>query len=121
MSLTYSIDPSRRLVTILGEYADADEWRAVLTALLRDPDFQRGFGFVRDLRDARNPVDVETVMRIIRVVRDIWPVLGPSRAAIVTPREMDSAAVVAHALAQDHNLPLRAFTSYDAALDWVCG
>jgi hypothetical protein len=55
------------------------------------------------------------------VVREFWEELQVSRAAIVTPRDMDTPAVVAHALAQEQEIPLRAFTSYDAAIEWIQG
>jgi hypothetical protein len=32
---------------------------------------------------------------------------------------MQDAAMVAHALADDAQMPIRAFTSYEAALDWL--
>lgn len=119
MALTYAIDPSKRLVVITGEYATQDDWRELLAAVLRDPAYQRGFSFLRDLRKATTPVDADTVARIVDVVRAAWGALGPERAAIVTPRDMQDAAMVAHALADDAQMPIRAFTSYEAALDWL--
>lgn len=119
MALTYTIDPIRRIVTIAGEYADAGEWRVILEAILGDPGYAPGCGFIRDLRHARRPVDGPAVMRIIAVVREFWPYLRPTRAAIVTPRDLDAPALMAHALADEQHLPLRAFTSHDAAEAWV--
>ena len=119
MALAYAIDPSKRLVVITGEYATQDDWRELLAAVLRDPEYQRGFSFLRDLRKATTPVDADTVARIVGVVRAAWGALGPERAAIVTPRDMQDAAMVAHALADDAQMPIRAFTSYEAALDWL--
>ena len=119
MPLTYEIDPGRRLVTIEGEYADEADWKALLMALMHDPAYERGFGFLRDLRSAQHPVDAATVVRIFEVVRSFWDILGVRRGAIVTPRNMDAAAVVAHALADEEHLPLCAFTSYDAAMEWL--
>jgi hypothetical protein len=119
MALTYEIDPGRRLVTITGEYADEAGWKALLLALIDDPAYERGFAFLRDLRSARHPVDASTVVRIFEVVRPFWDLLGARRGAIVTPRNMDAAAVVPHALANAEDLPLRAFTSYDAAMEWL--
>lgn len=119
MPLSYHIDTERRLVTITGEYADDTEWRALLRRIGDDPAHQPGFAFLRDLRSARHPVDASTVMRIVAVVREFWEELRVSRAAIVTPRDRDAPAVVAHALAQEQEIPLRAFTSYDAAIEWL--
>jgi hypothetical protein len=52
-------------------------------------------------------------------VRRFWPLLKPSRAAVLTPREFDPAVLAAHALADSFGLPLRMFTSYDAAMEWL--
>ena len=119
MPLHYTIDTAQQLITITGEYADAAEWRVLLGQILSDPRRRTGFSFLRDLRGASTPVDAETVIGIIDVVRRFWPQLQPSRAAIVTPRELDPAAFVAHALADAQNMPLQAFTSYDDALQWL--
>jgi hypothetical protein len=119
MPLTYAIDAELGLVTIRGEYAAAGEWHEMLARLLADPRRKAGMGFLRDLRDATKPVDVETVVGIIRVVRRFWPQLQPSRAAVLTPLVIDPAALVAHGLADAQHIPLRTFTSYDEALSWL--
>jgi len=119
MPLHYSIDTVHELVTITGEYAQADEWRELLGRVLNDPRRRPGFAFLRDLRDATTPVDAAAVVGIIDVVRRYWPQLQPSRAAIITPREIDPAALVAHALADAQQIPLQTFTSYDDAMAWL--
>lgn len=119
MPLEYTIDPSRRLVIITGEYGDDVEWRDVLERVGADPDYAAGFSFLRDLRNARHPVTPQVVARIVAVVREAWPLLQPRRAAMVAPRDLESPVMVAHALADDAEIPLRAFTSYDAALEWL--
>ena len=75
--------------------------------------------YLRDLRGATKPVDVETVLGIVRVVTQFWPELRPSRAAVLTPLVIDPAALVAQALADAQDIPLRTFTSYDEALAWL--
>lgn len=119
MPLAYAIDKPRRLVIITGEFANQDDWRVLLAAVLRDPAYERGFSFLRDLRKATRPVDAETVARIVAVVRAAWDALGARRAAIVAPREVQDPAMVAHALADDAHMPIQAFTSYEAALEWL--
>jgi hypothetical protein len=119
MPLAYVIDRGQRLVVITGEYADDGQWRALLQRIAHDPDHEPGFSFLRDLRSAKHPVDPSTVMRIISVVREFWALLQVRRAAIVTPRDQDTPALVAHALAQDEQIPLQAFTSYNAAVEWL--
>jgi hypothetical protein len=119
MALGYFIDPAQKLITITGEYADAEEWEALLARLLHDPLLTPGCGFLRDLRGAEVPVDVGTVVGIMDAVRRFWPLLQPSRAAVLTPREFDPAAMAAHALADGEGIPLRMFTTYEAAIEWL--
>jgi hypothetical protein len=121
MPLSYAIDPTQRLVTISGEYADADEWARLLNDVLRDPMREAGFGFLRDLRGATKPVDAATVVQIVAVVRRLWPLLQPTRAAILTPHRLDAAAFVAQALSESQQLPLRVFQSFDEAIAWLNG
>ena len=93
VALSYVIDSDRRLLTITGEYADAVEWNRLLTAVLDDPALRPGFAFLRDLRGATNPVEPATVVGIVDVVRRFWPKLQATRAAILTPRDVDPAAL----------------------------
>ena len=92
MPLAYTIDPDEKLITISGEYANAEEWKRLLGEILRDSRRQPGFAFLRDLRTAKHPVDAVAVVGIIDVVRRFWPELQPCRAAVVTPLEFDPAA-----------------------------
>lgn len=120
MPLEYRIDPDARIVTITGDYADADGWRTLLTAVATDPAYQPGFNFLRDLRYAEHPVSAEAVIGIVAVVRKFWNVLGASRAAIVTrPGAIDYPAVIAQALANDEHIALQVFPSYDEAVAWL--
>ena len=118
MPLSYSIDEHERLVTITGEYATAEEWQAFMDQVVNDSRRQAGFRYLRDLRGATRPVDASAVVRIIEVVRSVWPALQPSRVAVVASTDIDPAAV-AHALAGEHHMPLMAFTSYDQAMKWL--
>ena len=120
MPLTYTIEPTQRVITILGEYADADEWKTLLARVLNDPRRQPGFGFLRDLRGASTPVSADTVVGIMDVVRGFWPLLQPARAAVLTPRDVDTAALTAHAIADASDIPLRVFNAYEDALEWLC-
>ena len=119
MPLAYSIDPVERIVTITGDYADAAEWRTLLGAVLRDPEYRPGCYFIRDLRASTHPVSAQAVIGIMAVVREFWQRLGVRRAAIVTRPGIDDPAVIAQALAEDEHLPLRAFTAYDDAVRWL--
>jgi len=119
MSLAYRIDPADGVVTITGDYGDAAGWRVLLNAVAQDPDYHRGFNFIRDLRDSAHPVSAATVVGIIAVVRQFWDALGATRAAIVTRPGIDYPAVIAEALADEEHIALRAFTSYDDAVSWL--
>ena len=119
MPLAYHIDQQQRLVTITGDYAEPAEWQVLLGNVRADPGFRPGFAFLRDLRKSAHPVDAHTVMGIIAVVRQMWTPLGVRRAAMVTRPGIDVPASVAHALAEDENMPLRAFTSYEDAVAWL--
>ena len=119
MALTYRLDKVRRVVTITGDYADASGWRALLETISKDPAFGPGFNFIRDLRESRHPVDATTVLNIITVVRHYWTILGVRRAAIVMGAREHDPALIAHALAGEHDLAVRAFISYDDAMDWL--
>jgi hypothetical protein len=119
MPLAYTIDTEQRLITITGEYASAEAWKALLSRMLHDPRRESGFAFLRDLRLATTPVDAATVAQIIEAVKGFWPYLQPSRVAILTPSELDPAALAAHALADAHQLPMQMFTSYREAVAWL--
>ena len=119
MPLTYVIDPSQRIITITGDYAEPDEWRVLLTAIAADARVAGEYGFLRDLRASAHPVGADAVIGIIAVVRQFWTVLGARRAAILTRPGIDLPAMIAHALAEDQHLPLRAFNSYDDAVAWL--
>jgi|SRR5215204_1252265 len=121
MPLAYAIDPERRVVTITGDYSEPDEWRRLLTAVGADPAYSRGHGFLRDLRGSSSPVSIMSVIGILAVVREFWTGLGVTRAAILTRPGIDALANVAHALAEDERLPVRAFDSYDDAVAWLEG
>ena len=113
-------DQIQRLVET-GDYADAEAWAALLSQVLHDPRREPGFAFLRDLRGATTLVDAATVVGIIEAVRRYWPFLQPARVAILTPRQLDTAALTAHALADTHQLPMKMFTSLDAAMEWLRG
>ena len=121
MTLTYTLDSTQRLITILGEYAHPDEWEQLLSRVLHDPRYAPGFAFLRDLRAASAPVDATTVLGIMHVVRGFWPLLRPGRVAVLTPRTVDPAALTAAAIADTENIPLKVFNSYQDAIEWLRG
>jgi hypothetical protein len=38
---------------------------------------------------------------------------------MLTSRELDPAALTAHGIADSYGLPIRMFTNYDAAMQWL--
>ena len=119
MALDYTLDREHRLVTITGDYSTPDAWAALLARIQRDTRLKPGFAFLRDLRAARTPVDAAAVVGIMDAVRRAWPLVQPSRGAILTPHTFDVNALTAHALADSHGLPVRMFTNYEAAIEWL--
>ena len=117
--LVYTIDPDQGLLTIAGEYAGPEEWKSVLSRVLADPRCRPGLFMLRDLRDATTPTSAETVVEVINVVREFWPKLQLSRYAVVTSLNLDPAALVAQALADREQLPMRIFTTREEALQWL--
>ena len=119
VTLSYTIDEARGLITITGDYADPAEWERLLTALETDPRRPEAPLILRDQRGGTTPVDAATVVGIMEVVRRFWSRLRIRRAAVLMPRDMDPPALIAHALADAENIPIQAFTTYDAAIDWL--
>jgi len=120
VALSYTVSSAEPLVVISGEYADPVECSRLLIEIVRDPRCQGGCAFLRDLRSAHHPVDVWTVVAVVDLIRQHWLTVQPCRAAIVTRiDELDIPIQVAQALADTHQISIRAFDSYEAALAWL--
>jgi hypothetical protein len=114
----YRIDSAQKLIFVTGGYATPAEWTALLERLIADPERRPGFGYLRDLRTVTAEVDVATVRAVVAVFRRMWAQLEISRVALVTGSVL-SAAAVAQVLGTEQEMPVRAFTDYAAAVDWV--
>jgi hypothetical protein len=119
MSLEYSVDAERRLVTIRGDFTAPTEWVALAGSLLRDPRVKSHFAFLRDLRGVKETHSPATVLAVFRIVQRFWPTFRPIKGAIVTERGNNYAAQVAQALADGDDLPIRVFTDFEEAVEWV--
>ena len=119
MGLEYAIDAARAVVTITGECVRASEWELLLARAIADPAWRPGLVALLDQRHGRQSMDVAAVMETMAIVFRVWPTLGLRRAAIVTRHDILAPALVAHALADAENIPIRSFTSYDVALEWL--
>ena len=119
LTLNYIVDRQEQLITIVGEYGEAAEWRALLRRMLHDPRIQPGFAILRDRRSAPTPADVEVIVGVMDAIRRFWPHIQPSRAAILISRECDPIRLAAYSLAQACGLSVATFTSYDEARRWL--
>src|SRR4051794_34419441 len=115
MPLTYEIVPDDAIVTIRGDFATPDEWRAVLTHIadaLRD---QTGLiGILRDRRGATAPVDAHTIVSIIDVIAQLWSGVRLCGIAILTGEADDLPGQIAVAVADSCGIPLMASDSEEA-------
>lgn len=116
--LAYRIDPQRRLATIEGEYGSAEEWRALLIRMLKDPAWASGLAALRDVRHASTKVTVQEVVASMQVINELWGSVRLSRAAILTD-DWETPALAAHVLAESSGLPMRMFTDEAQALAWL--
>ena len=121
MALDYKIEPSRQLVMITGEYASATEWLLFVGRLRRDPLFKPHSKFLRDLRGSSRPPNSAMAMAIFNVIQRFWPELKVVRWAVLTDEAQDLVPLAMQALGEQNNLPIRAFTSLDAAQVWLDG
>ena len=117
--LAYSISATERLVTITGQVGTIEDWRALLMSILHDPQLQPGFAFLRDRRGSVASVEGATIIGVVDAIRRFWPHIQPSRAAILVSEASDAGAAAAHALADAHGFCVRAFKSYDDAIEWL--
>ena len=120
MALSYLIDATQHVITISGDCAERAEWNVLLGRILNDPLHQPAFGFLRDLRDSKTLIDDEHIIGILEVVGHFWPLLRPSRAAVVLPLNVgiDSLTTAQRIAASEHR-PLGVFFSYQDAMDWL--
>ena len=119
--LAYSVDPLRRVVTITGEFTSPSEWVTLAMQLKREAGVNGQFAFIRDLRGVQRTHPPATVLAVFRIVQGFWPTFGPRKGAIVTDPGNLHAPQVAQALADAENLPIRLFTDYDEAVEWIEG
>jgi hypothetical protein len=123
-ALSYSIDTMLGVVT-LTFYAQPtfEEWRSVVQELLADPAYKPGTSILSDRRqlpDAKEPVATATVHRMAEFVGQAhrefrrW-------AVVVRPTQLGEygMARMYGMLVERHNVLLRTFTDFDAAMTWL--
>jgi hypothetical protein len=120
MPFNYTIDSTLGLVTLVFHGADTAAWKILLSRVYHDPRRQDGSALLCTVCSA-DPPDAATVLDVIDTLQRFWPLLQPSRAAVLTSADFDSAALNGRAAERDRLMPLRVFNSHDSALRWVTG
>ena len=122
MPVTYHLDQRERLVylTVAGD-ASYNEWEASMLAILADPSYRPGFGFLIDRRDATAPAS-DYIRRVIAFNRAHRGELSRGRRAVVVGSVADfGMGRMAEILGEDLPFPMRVFTNFDEALRWLLG
>jgi len=86
MPIRFSVHPTARLVTYSVEgKTTREDVRKFLDAVLADPDFERGYGFLGDRRKAGGDPDMAYVRAFAREVAGRARLLAPCRWAVAAP------------------------------------
>ena len=121
MSLTYSIDPAAGVVELryFGRQ-DFAEWSAVMYAILEDPAFAEGYGFLSDRRLVSEVPTTDFVQATLTFLRTHQARLGASRwAAIVNDAASYGMGRMAQQLGEALPFPIEIFTDPGRAHRWV--
>jgi hypothetical protein len=124
MPLHYRIDSSQSLTYLIAAdpltFAD---WQVALDAVLADPRFKQGFGFISDRRQVVADKSMEDLPKMAGYLRQHAEQLGQCRWAVVVAPEAKLAhgwAVVASELVDGSTeIEPAVFTDVEAALAWV--
>jgi hypothetical protein len=122
MPISFEVDARRRLVRLgyTGATPNIQAWEAVMTAILQDPRYQPGFGFLIDRR-AVPPPDAPFVRATVLFRENHAAELAGARWAVVVSDPANyGMARMGQALgdAQTH-VQQRAFTDVDEAEAWL--
>ena len=121
MSLTYSIDAAAGVVELryFGRQ-DFAEWSAVMYAILEDPAFAEGYGFLSDRRLVSEVPTTDFVQATLTFLRTHQARLGASRwAAIVNDAASYGMGRMAQQLGEALPFPIEIFTDPGRAHRWV--
>lgn len=120
MPLSYELTHSGRIVIIRGDFADLHEWRGILEEIAsRWQDREGVVGILRDRRLANAPISQATIMSVVDLIADVWSGVRARGIAVLTARVHHFPEQIAAAVADLRGIPLQAFDSEDAALDWL--
>jgi hypothetical protein len=121
MSLAYSIDPVAGVVELRysGSY-DIAEWSSVMHAILQDPAFRAGYGFLSDRRLVSEAPTTEFVQGTLSFLKTHQAVLRASRwAAIVGDAASYGMGRMAQQLGEALPFPIEIFTDAGRARRWL--
>jgi hypothetical protein len=124
MPLQYRIDSNQSLIylTAADPLTFAD-WQSALDAVLADPCFKQGFGFISDRRQILADKSMEDLPKMAGYLRMHARQLGKCRWAVVVPAEAKVAhgwAVVASELVDGSTqIEPAVFTDVNAAVSWA--
>ena len=119
--MEYLIDPGRRLVrmAIRGEITFA-EWREAMDAILADPNYRPGFGFLVDLTDLVNAPETTFIRQVAGYFLGHRGELGAGRRAIVvTAQSIYGMARMEEILAEPSRVAVRPFYRFEDAEHWL--
>ena len=123
MTLTYSIDPGSRLVTILyAQHPTIEEWRQTMLRIFADPQYRPGFAFLGDRRAVSTPPDRAYIQGTIEFGEAHRTEFQGARwATLVSTSASYGMARMGQALGEQGPTELGAFTDPAAALRWLRG
>ena len=121
MIVTHSIDPLRRLVTLVyhGNPTPA-EAASTMDAVLLDPVFQPGFNFLLDRRDSADVAAADYVRRAANIMELHRRQLRGSRwAMVVSGKAAYGMGRMAQALVEPLSIEFEVFKNLDEAMVWL--
>jgi hypothetical protein len=120
MPLNYAFIGNESIIAITGDHATPTELAHLLAKITRDSRcVGRECAILRDRRQTSEPVNVPAILGTVDVIRQFWAEGKLGRIAVVMREGDDIPAQLAEALADSRQIPWRAFSSYDAALEWL--
>jgi hypothetical protein len=121
MSVTYSIDPVAGVVELRYKgHQDFAEWSAVMLAILQDPAFSPGYGFLSDRRLVTEAPTTDFVQGTLSFLKTHQGVIRASRwAAIVSDAASYGMGRMAQQLGEALPFPIEIFTDAGQAHRWL--
>ena len=122
MSFTCRVDKTQKtgFVTLDG-VINCDTFIGVMETLYRHPDWRPGYSALWDGREIKQLlIDPDDLKRILAIILEYRPMVGPGRAAFVMPRDLDY--VITRLVLHRGGTPereRRTFPRLEPALEWL--